>query len=124
MLGHLTRKRRHALCLLLACVLGSAPVLSCVAQTHESAHLSLQDAHFHSAPSHADGHHDGNDSDHAGDLVHGIAHAAHGCAHVLAIPSDLPVLVPTQSRLSRLPDCIATRGDALIADPFRPPIAF
>lgn len=99
------------------------PLVSTMAEFHESEHLTAGDAHFDTESDHGvDVNPDqNNDVDESG--LHFLAHASHCCGHIVALLPDplYLVLMPVQSVPS------ISRGHSLTAflsiSHFRPPIA-
>ncbi len=98
------------------------PLVSTMAELHESEHLSTGDAHFniqsdHEARASADQNSDSEESS-----LHFLAHASHCCGHIVALlPNMLHlVLAPIQSALN-----IKIQASHIIflrISHFRPPI--
>ena len=112
------------LSVLLALVMGVTPLVSQMAELHESEHITAGDAHSNT---HAD--HDihanqdpDSDTDTDESSLHFLAHASHCCGHIVALlPNMLHlVLAPIQSALNMKRE--PSRELFLRISHFRPPI--
>ena len=111
------------LSVLLALVMVVTPLVTTMAELHESEHVTLGDHHSNIAADH-DIHANpdtNNNTDESG--LHFLAHASHCCGHIVALLPHIQhlVLVPIQSALNIKRDHL--RGLFLRISHFRPPIA-
>lgn len=93
---------RRLLCALLVLVMMITPLVSTMAELHETEHASMGDSHFNASAGvddHAKPAPDSN-SDESG--LHYLAHASHCCGHIVALLPTLQhlVLAPIQSTLN------------------------
>lgn len=109
-------------CTLLALVMMITPLISTMAELHESEHVTLDDGHFNThsdqdAHASAD---QNSDTEESG--LHFLAHASHCCGHIVALLPDMLhlVLMPTLSALDIKRE--QSRIVFLRITHFRPPI--
>ena len=112
------------LSVLLALVMVVTPLVSTMAELHESEHLTAGDAHSNTHSDHDI--HANQDSDKNADTdessLHFLAHASHCCGHIVALLPHIQhlVLAPIQSALNIKRE--HSRGLFLRISHFRPPI--
>lgn len=110
------------LSVLLALIMVVTPLVSTMAELHESEHVTLGDHHLNISADHDIDANQDPDNDTDESSLHFLAHASHCCGHIVALLPHIQhlVLAPIQSALNIKRE--HSRGLFLRISHFRPPI--